>query len=117
MKLNAHLASLVLAVTVFVTSIVWTVPGFAQEQKSILTEVEQLKIQIANLQIELRNQQSESAKWISNYGQCQTKLLSDPAPVNAMLSALEQGIEKNHVGYDFDLKTGNFTQLKPAEKK
>ena len=102
--------------------------GYAQEPQNPpvpardqqLTEVEQLKIQIANLQIELKNEQSNSAKWIQSYGQCQVSLLSNNQPIVNMLRSLEADIEKNHVGFDFDIKTGEFRVLKPTppvEKK
>jgi hypothetical protein len=80
---------------------------FAQNPPA-LTEVEQLKIQIANLQIQLRNEQTNAAKWLTSYGTCQTQLLENTQPLAQMLTTLESEIEKNHIGYDFDLKTGEF---------
>ena len=90
------------------------------QDKPQLSEVEQLKIQIANLQIELRNEQMNASKWIRSYGECQVQLLTNTQPVVSMLQTLDGEIEKNHPGFDFDLKTGVFTPSKvekPVEKK
>jgi len=95
-------------------------PAFAQAESPKLTEVEQLKIQIANLQIALRDEQTNSAKWIQSYGTCQVALLGNTSGISDMLFKLEQGIEKNHEGFDFDLKSGTFKPKKveePVEKK
>lgn len=86
--------------------------AFAQEklvETPKLTEVESLKIQIANLQYSLRAEKENSAKWIQEYGQCQISLLKDYDTLNASTIKLQDEITQNHPGFTFDIQKGTFT--------
>lgn len=98
-----------------ITAVVLATPLYAQSGK--LTEVEQLKIQILNLQIQLRDEQANAAKWIANYGQCQVSLLGNQSALVNATQGLQTEINKNHPEFDFNIRTGEFKPKKPVEKK
>src|SRR5687768_4142785 len=95
--------------------------GIAYAQSPVepkLTEVETLKIQILNLQYELRTEQLKSAQLTVSAATCQATLLKDPAPLSKIVREVEAEIEKSHEGFDFDITTGKFSpKEKPVEKK
>lgn len=88
----------------------------AQDQPK-LSETEQLKIQILNLQFALKAEQDKTAQLTVVYGQCQTTLLKDGSALQSAAQTLQDEISKNHEGFSFDIQTGQFTKKAPVEKK
>lgn len=88
-------------------------------QQPTLTETEQLKIQILNLQYALKAEQEKSASLTVVYGQCTTTLLKDGSELQKATTQLQDEINKNHEGFSFDITTGKFEPKapKPVEKK
>lgn len=81
-----------------------------------LSEVESLKIQVLNLQIQLRQAQSQMAELTQAFGECRVSLLKDNAVVQRTIRVLQDEINKNHEGFNFNIETGQFTpKAKPIE--
>jgi hypothetical protein len=90
-------------------------PVLAQNPQ--LSETEQLKIQILNLQYALKAEQTKLATLTTLYGQCQSTLLKDSSELDKATSDLQQKINDQHEGFRFDIRTGQFTKKEPVEKK
>lgn len=86
-------------------------------QTPTLSEVEQLKIQVLNLQYALKAEQEKSANLTVVYGQCQSTLLKDTSGLEKTTKDLQNEITKNHEGFDFDITTGKFSKKESVEKK
>lgn len=96
-------------------ALVTATAGFAQQPT--LTEIEQLKIQVLNLQYAMKAEQEKTANLTFVYGQCQTALLKDTSALQEATTQLQTEINKNHPEFDFDITTGKFTPKVPVEKK